>query len=53
VEPGLERLVRAYLADRNINESFKVFCDRHTDAELIAIAAVTGPADQSHEHGGQ
>jgi ferredoxin-nitrite reductase len=53
VEPGLERLVRAYLTDRNINESFKVFCDRHTDEELIAIAAVTGPVDQPHDQVGQ
>jgi len=51
VEPGLERLVRAYLTDRHTEESFKVFCDRHTDEELIAIAAVTGavsqPSDQA------
>jgi sulfite reductase beta subunit-like hemoprotein len=53
VEPGLERLVRAYLAGRNVNESFKVFCDRHTDEQLIAIAAVSGPADQPHERAGQ
>jgi hypothetical protein len=30
-----------------------VFCDRHTDEELIAIAAVTGPVDQPHDQVGQ
>jgi ferredoxin-nitrite reductase len=53
VEPSLERLVRSYLTDRRANESFKVFCDRHTDEELIAIAAVAGPVDQSREYARQ
>lgn len=38
VEPHLERLVRAYLNHRQTEESFKAFCDRHPDEELVAIA---------------
>jgi ferredoxin-nitrite reductase len=53
VEPSIERLVRSYLTDRNPNESFKVFCDRHTDEELIAIATVAEPVEQPHERAGQ
>lgn len=42
VEKCLERLVRAYLNARHEGESFKEFCDRCTDEELIALAAVQG-----------
>lgn len=35
----LERLVRTYLTQRQPGESFKAFCDRHSDEELQAIAA--------------
>jgi len=34
----LERLVRAYLTRGQAGESFKAFCDRHSDEELHAIA---------------
>ena len=46
VEPCLDRLVRAYVNDRRTKESFKAFCDRHTDEELVAIAAVAGTVEQ-------
>jgi ferredoxin-nitrite reductase len=42
VEHCLERLVRTYLNERRAGESFKEFCDRHTDEELVALAAVAG-----------
>jgi len=45
VEKCLERLVRAYLTGRQEGESFKGFCDRRTDEELIALAAVQGTGD--------
>jgi sulfite reductase beta subunit-like hemoprotein len=35
----VERLVRAYLAEREPDERFKHFADRKTDEELIAIAS--------------
>ncbi|HZQ09665.1 MAG TPA: nitrite/sulfite reductase [Anaerolineae bacterium] len=35
----VERLVRAYLNERQEGERFKMFCDRRTDAELISIAS--------------
>jgi len=38
VEPYLDRLVRAYLDRRQKEESFKAFCDRHSDDELVTIA---------------
>ncbi len=41
----VERLVRAYLNERREGERFKMFCDRHSDAELIAIAS-DRPLDQ-------
>ncbi len=41
----VERLVRAYLNERQPDERFKSFCDRKTDAELIAIAS-DRPLDQ-------
>lgn len=41
----VERLVRAYLREREPGECFKQFADRKTDAELIAIA--TGAGEQS------
>jgi len=34
----VERLARAYLAERQDGDGFKAFADRHTDEELIAIA---------------
>ena len=34
----VERLVRAYLDEREPDERFKQFADRKTDEELIAIA---------------
>jgi len=43
----LERLVRAYLAGRRGDESIQAFFNRHSDEELIAIAAgevLTSPA---------
>jgi ferredoxin-nitrite reductase len=50
VEKCLERLVRAYLNGRRGRESFKEFCDRSTDEELIALAAVHGAVEQrGHE----
>src|SRR5262245_13560147 len=45
VEKCLERLVRAYLTGRQEGESFKGFCDRRTDEELIALAGVQGTSD--------
>ena len=42
VEQCLEQLVRAYLSGKHEKESFKQFCDRSTDEELIALAAVQG-----------
>ena len=42
VEESLERIVRAYLHDRQEGENFQAFCHRRTDEELIAIAAVAG-----------
>ena len=45
VEQCLERLVRAYLSGKHEGESFKEFCDRHTDEELIALAAVQGAVE--------
>ena len=36
----VERLVRAYLNERNHDERFKQFCDRRSDAELISIASL-------------
>jgi ferredoxin-nitrite reductase len=35
----VERLVGAYLGERRQGERFKAFADRHTDEELIAVAA--------------
>ncbi len=51
VENCLERLVQAYLERKRVGESFKQFCDRCTDEELIAIAAVaeTVEGQRSHE----
>jgi ferredoxin-nitrite reductase len=40
VETYMERLVRSYLQGRQAGESFKDFCDRHTDEELIAMATL-------------
>jgi sulfite reductase beta subunit-like hemoprotein len=45
VEECLERLVRAYLNGKREGESFKGFCDRSTDEELIALAAVQGAVE--------
>jgi ferredoxin-nitrite reductase len=41
----VERLVRAYLDERQTEERFKSFCDRHSDVELISIASAR-PIDQ-------
>jgi ferredoxin-nitrite reductase len=50
VEECLDRLIRAYLNGRHAGESFKQFCDRSTDEELIALAAVHGAVEQrGHE----
>ncbi|MCS6925359.1 MAG: nitrite/sulfite reductase [Candidatus Binatia bacterium] len=40
----LERLVRAYLTRRRAGESFKAFCDRHSDEALQAFAVAGDPA---------
>lgn len=41
----VERLARAYLAERQDGDGFKAFADRHTDEELIAIATARPLAD--------
>ncbi len=41
VEAHMERLVRSYLQGRQAGESFKEFCGRHADEELIAMATLT------------
>ncbi|MBI3801955.1 MAG: nitrite/sulfite reductase [Deltaproteobacteria bacterium] len=53
VENCLERLVQAYLDGRQAGESFKEFCDRCTDAELIAIAAIPGAVAGQSTHEAQ
>ena len=50
VEKCLERLVGAYLTGRQEGESFKEFCDRCTDEELIALAAVQGAVEGQSNH---
>jgi sulfite reductase beta subunit-like hemoprotein len=50
VEKCLERLVGAYLTGRQAGESFKEFCDRCTDEELIALAAVQGAVEGQSNH---
>lgn len=45
----IERLVRAYLTRGQAGESFKAFCDRHGDDELIAIATTGGAATEIGE----
>jgi sulfite reductase (ferredoxin) len=39
VAPAIERLVRAYLAQRLPGERFRAFCARHDDVELRALLA--------------
>ncbi len=39
VAPAIERLVRAYLAQRLPDERFRAFCARHDDEELRALLA--------------
>jgi sulfite reductase (ferredoxin) len=39
VAASIERLVRAYLADRHPGEPFRAFCARHDDVELRALLA--------------
>src|SRR5881396_2216081 len=39
VAPAIERLVRAYLAQRLPEERFRAFCARHDDVELRALLA--------------
>ncbi|MFN8497498.1 MAG: nitrite/sulfite reductase [Anaerolineae bacterium] len=41
----VERLARAYLAERGDGEGFKSFADRHSDEELISIATARPLAD--------
>ncbi|MFN8473529.1 MAG: nitrite/sulfite reductase [Anaerolineae bacterium] len=41
----VERLARAYLAERQDGGGFKAFADRHTDEELISIATARPLAD--------
>jgi sulfite reductase (ferredoxin) len=39
VPEAIERLLRAYLAERSDGEHFRQFCARHTDAELRTLLA--------------
>jgi sulfite reductase (ferredoxin) len=39
VPAAIERLLRAYLAERREDESFRAFCQRHTDVELRGALA--------------
>ena len=39
VAPAIERLVRAYLAQRLPEERFRAFCARHDDVELRGLLA--------------
>jgi sulfite reductase (ferredoxin) len=41
VAEAIERLLRAYLAERSDGESFRAFCARHTDDELRTLLAGT------------
>jgi sulfite reductase (ferredoxin) len=39
VAPAIERLLRAFLAERRANENFRQFAARHTDEELRGLLA--------------
>jgi hypothetical protein len=39
VAPAIERLLRAFQADRRPNENFRRFAARHTDDELRGLLA--------------
>ena len=39
VGAAIERLLRAFLAERLAGENFRQFCARHTDEELRALLA--------------
>ncbi len=44
VPDAMERLLKAYLADRRAGENFRQFCARHTDGELRSFLAGEGVA---------